>query len=171
MSAGANSGWSKTSGGEPHFSFEVEVLNSGTETVGTFKVGLLYLDGNPVGVDVGLFWTGSEWDIDTDETSATGAELRERGGRQFVYFRATASQLGMSAGPGDDISGTYVFYLAVDTEENIGESNENNNRLSVEITTIAEINTIPSFALAPLSMLASSLLAGLAIALRRKEEE
>jgi hypothetical protein len=77
----------------------------------------------------------------------------------------------MSAGPGDDISGTYVFYLAVDTEEDIGESNENNNRLSVEITTIAEINTIPSFALAPLSMLASSLLAGLAIALRRKEEE
>ena len=72
------SGWSKTSGGEPFFSFEVEVLNTGNETVGTFKVGLLYLDGNPVGIDVGLFWTGSEWDIDADETTATGAELRER---------------------------------------------------------------------------------------------
>ena len=165
------SGWSKTSGGEAFFSFEVEVLNTGTETVGTFKVGLLYLDLNPVGVDVGLFWTGSEWDIDADETTATGAELRERSGRQFVYFRATASQLGMSAGPGDDIAGTYVFYLAVDTEEDIAESNENNNRRSIEITAVAEINTIPSFALAPLSMLASSLLAALAIALRREEEE
>jgi hypothetical protein len=165
------SGWSKTSGGEPFFSFEVEVLNTGTETVGTFKVGLLYLDLNPVGVDVGLFWTGSEWDIDADETTATGAELRERSGRQFVYFRATSSQLGMSAGPGDDIAGTYVFYLAVDTEEDIAESNENNNRRSIEITAVAEINTIPSFALAPLSMLASSLLAALAIALRREEEE
>ena len=61
MSTGANSGWSKTSGGEPHFSFEVEVLNSGTETVGTFKVGLLYLDGNPVGVDVCLFRTKAAW--------------------------------------------------------------------------------------------------------------
>ncbi|MCH2440267.1 MAG: hypothetical protein MK220_02940, partial [Candidatus Poseidoniia archaeon] len=143
----------------------------GTETVGTFKVGLLYLDLNPVGVDVGLFWTGSEWDIDADETTATGAELRERSGRQFVYFRATSSQLGMSAGPGDDIAGTYVFYLAVDTEEDIAESNENNNRRSIEITAVAEINTVPSFALAPLSMLASSLLAALAIALRREEEE
>ena len=168
--------WSKTSGEEPYFNFKVEVLNTGTETVGTFKVGLVYLDLNPVGVHVGLFWTGSEWAIDADATSERQVESAylltdPASGQQFVYFRATASELGMSAGPGDDIAGTYVFYLAVDTEEDIAESNENNNRRSIEITAVAEINTIPSFALAPLSMLASSLLAALAIALRREEEE
>ena len=77
----------------------------------------------------------------------------------------------MSQGPGDANSGTYNFYLAVDTEEDVAEENENNNRVPITITTVREVNTVPSFALSLMSMTLSGLLAAVGIALRQKEEE
>ena len=77
----------------------------------------------------------------------------------------------MSAGPGDDTSGAYTFYLAVDTEDSVSESNENNNRVPITITAVKEVNTVPSFALSMLGITISGLLAALGMSLRRKEEE
>ena len=105
----AGTGWTKRSGGDEYFTFRVEVLNAGTATVGNFKVGLLDFSQNPLGVQVSISWTGSNWVIDSDGTSATGAEIRTS---KYVYFQATAAELGMSAGPGESVSGTYTFYLA-----------------------------------------------------------
>ena len=166
-------GWVKKTGGDddPYFSFMFEVINSGTETVGSFKVGLLDFEGNPLGVQVGLHWTSSGWEIDGTKTTATGANIVPEGNKKYLYFQATAGELGMSAGPGDDTSSAYTFYLAVDTEDSVSESNENNNRVPITITAVKEVNTVPSFALSMLSIAISGLLAAVGMSLRRKEEE
>ncbi len=166
-------GWVKKTGGsdDPYFSFMFEVVNSGTETVGSFKVGLLDFESNPMGVQVGLYWTSSGWAIDASKTTATGADIISEGNKKYVFFQATASELGMSDGPGDSTSGAYTFYLAVDTEESVTESNENNNRVPITITAVKEVNTIPSFALSMLGITLSGLLAAIGMSLRRKEEE
>ena len=65
---------------------------------------------------------------------------------------------------------SYDFYLAVDTEDTVSESNENNNRYPVTITAVKEVNTVPSFGLSLLSLSISGLLAAIGIALRHKEE-
>ena len=165
-------GWVKKTGGEddPYFSFMFEVLNSGTETVGSFKVGLLDFEGNPLGVQVGLRWNNG-WEIDGTKTTATGAEIKAEGNKKYIYFQATAGELGMSAGPGDDTSSPYTFYLAVDTEDSVSESNENNNRVPITITAVKEVNTVPSFGLSMLGITISGLLAAIGMSLRRKEEE
>jgi hypothetical protein len=147
-----------------------EVLNSGTETVGSFKVGLLDFEGNPLGVQVGLRWNNG-WEIDGTKTTATGAEIKAEGNKKYIYFQATAGELGMSAGPGDDTSSPYTFYLAVDTEDSVSESNENNNRVPITITAVKEVNTVPSFGLSMLGITISGLLAAIGMSLRRKEEE
>jgi len=166
-------GWEKKTGGgeDPYFSFMFEVLNSGTETVGTFKVGLLDFESNPLGVQVAIYWTSSGWAIDETRTTAEGAEIVVEGNKKFVSFKATAAQLGMSAGPGEANSGAYTFYLAVDTEDSVAESNENNNRVPITITAVKEVNTVPSFSLSLMSMTLSGLLAAVGIALRQREEE
>ncbi len=173
-------GWVKKTGGDddPYFSFMFEVVNSGTETVGSFKVGLLDFESNPLGVQVGLYWTSSGWAIDTTKTTAcpravieTCAEIKQEGNKKYVYFEASAAELGMSGGPGDDNSAAYTFYLAVDTEDSVSESNENNNRVPITITAVKEVNTVPSFALSMLGITLSGLLAAIGISLRRKEEE
>ena len=92
------------------------------------------------------------------------------GNKKYIAFAASASELGMSAGPGDQNTGSYDFYLAVDTEDTVSESNENNNRYPVTITAVKEVNTVPSFGLSLLSMSISGLLAAIGIALRQKEE-
>jgi hypothetical protein len=174
----AGTGWSKRSGGDEYFTFRVEVRNAGTETVGSFKVGLLDFSQNPLGVQVSISWTGTNWVVDSDGTSATGAEIQtSKCGNdpsrtcKYVYFKATATELGMSAGPGDDVSGVYTFYLAVDTEDIIDESDEGNNRVAIDITTVSEINTVPSFSMALWSTMLGGLLAALGVAFRRREEE
>ena len=166
-------GWVKKTGGDddPYFSFMFEVINSGTETVGSFKVGLLDFEGNPLGVQVGLRWTSSGWEIDGTKTTATGANIVAEGNKKYLYFQATAGELGMSAGPGDDTSSAYTFYLAVDTEDSVSESNENNNRVPITITAVKEVNTVPSFGLSMLGITISGLLAAIGMSLRRKEEE
>ena len=165
-------GWEKKTGGEdPYFSFMFEVMNSGTETVGTFKVGLLDFESNPLGVQVAIYWTSSGWAIDETRTTAEGAEIVVEGNKKFVSFKATAAQLGMSAGPGEANSGAYTFYLAVDTEDSVAESNENNNRVPITITAVKEVNTVPSFSLSLMSMTLSGLLAAVGIALRQRKEE
>ena len=165
-------GWEKKTGEEdPYFSFMFEVMNSGTETVGTFKVGLLDFESNPLGVQVAIYWTSSGWAIDETRTTAEGAEIVVEGNKKFVSFKATAAQLGMSAGPGEANSGAYTFYLAVDTEDSVAESNENNNRVPITITAVKEVNTVPSFSLSLMSMTLSGLLAAVGIALRQREEE
>ena len=174
----AGTGWNKRSGGDEYFTFRVEVLNAGTETVGSFKVGLLDFSQNPLGVQVSISWTGTNWVVDSDGTSATGAEIQtSKCGNdpsrtcKYVYFKATATELGMSVGPGDDVSGVYTFYLAVDTEDVIDESDEGNNRVAIDITTVSEINTVPSFSMALWSTMLGGLLAALGVAFRRREEE
>ena len=77
----------------------------------------------------------------------------------------------MSSGPGDDASGSYTFYLSVDTSADVDESNEQNNRVPISITAVKEVNTVPSFALSLMSITMSGLLAAIGIALRQKEEE
>mgnify|MGYP003325534449 FL=1 len=168
------SGWIKQTGGDddPYFSFMFEVLNDGTETVGSFKVGLLNDAGIPLAaIQVGIYWTNSGWLIDDTKTTAEGAEIIVEGNKKYISFKATAAQLGMSQGPGDANSGTYNFYLAVDTEEDVAEENENNNRVPITITTVREVNTVPSFSLSLMSMTLSGLLVAVGIALRQKEEE
>jgi len=169
------SGWTKKTGGtgddaDPYFSFMFQVENTGTETVGTFRVGLLDIANNPLGVQVGLYWTSSGWEIDSTKTTASGAEIVTVGKKKFIYFEATASELGMSDGPGNDLIGKYEYYLAVDTEDIVSESNENNNRYPIIITAVKEVNTVPSFGLSLLSMSISGLLAAIGIALRQKDE-
>ena len=130
-----------------------EVINSGTETVGSFKVGLLDFESNPLaGVQVGITWTTSGWAIDESRTTADGAQIVVEGNKKYIAFKATAAQLGMSAGPGDKNSGPYNFYLAVDTEDSVAEANENNNRVPITITAVKEVNTVPSFSLSIMSM-------------------
>ena len=170
----SGAGWEKKTGGgeDPYFSFMFEVLNSGTETVGTFKVGLLDQFSNPLaGVQVALYWTSSGWAIDETRTTAEGAAIVIEGNKKFVTFKATAAQLGMSAGPKDANSGEYDFYLAVDTEKSVIESKENNNQVPITITAVKEVNTVPSFSLSLMSMTLSGLLAAVGIALRQREEE
>ncbi len=165
-------GWEKHTGeDDPYFSFMFEVLNAGTETVGTFKVGLLDFESNPLGVQVAIFWTGSGWAIDSTKTTAEGAEIVTEGNKKYITFQATAAQLGMSAGPGETNSGAYTFYLAVDTEDSVAESNENNNNVPITITAVREVNTVPSFSLPLMSMTLSGLLVAVGIALRQREEE
>ena len=171
-------GWVKMTGDDEYFSFMFEVVNSGTETVGSFKVGLLDFESNPLGVQVGLYWTSSGWAIDTTKTTAcpravieTCAEIKQEGNKKYVFFQATAAELGMSGGSADDNSAAYTFYLAVDTEDSVSESNENNNRVPITITAVKEVNTVPSFALSMLGITLSGLLAAIGISLRRKEEE
>ncbi|GIR27535.1 MAG: hypothetical protein CM15mP42_04850 [Methanobacteriota archaeon] len=123
-----------------------------------------------MGVQVGLYWTSSGWAIDETKTTAHGAEIVSVGNKKYIAFAAKASELGMSAGPGDQNTGSYDFYLAVDTEDTVSESNENNNRYPVTITAVKEVNTVPSFGLSLLSMSISGLLAAIGIALRQKEE-
>ena len=155
---------------DEYFRFMFQVENTGTETVGTFRVGLLDFESNPLGVQVGLYWTSSGWAIDETKTTAYGAEIVLVGNKKYIAFAAKASELGMSAGPGDQNTGSYDFYLAVDTEDTVSESNENNNRYPVTITAVKEVNTVPSFGLSLLSMSISGLLAAIGIALRQKEE-
>ena len=155
---------------DEYFRFMFQVENTGTETVGTFRVGLLDFESNPLGVQVGLYWTSSGWAIDPSKTTAHDAMIVSEGNRKFIAFAAKASELGMSAGPGDANTGSYDFYLAVDTEDTVSESNENNNRYPITITAVKEVNTVPSFGLSLLSMSISGLLAAIGIALRQKEE-
>jgi len=176
-------GWVKKSGcvgtatgddcvDDEYFHFMFEVINSGTETVGSFKVGLLDFESNPLaGVQVAIVWTTSGWAIDESRTTAEGAQIVVEGNKKYLAFKATAAQLGMSAGPGDKNSGPYNFYLAVDTEGAVAESNENNNRVPLTITAVKEVNTVPSFSLSIMSMTLSGLLAAAGIALRQREEE
>jgi len=138
-------GWVKNSCGgveDPYFKFIVEIINTGTETVGTFKVGLDDFEGNPLGFHVGIFWTGSGWAIDESKTTAEGAEIIADGNKKYVKFKATAANLGMSAGPGDYHYGEYSFYLAVDTYLDISESDENNNIVPITITAVKSVTTI-----------------------------
>ena len=97
--------------------------------------------------------------------------IKTEGNKKFIFFQATAAELGMSAGPGDDASGSYTFYLSVDTSADVDESNEQNNRVPISITAVKEVNTVPSFALSMMSITMSGLLAAIGIALRQKEEE
>jgi len=155
-----------------YFHFMFEVLNSGTETVGSFKVGLLDFEGNPLaGVQVAIEWTTSGWAIDTARTTAEGAEIVVEGNKKYITFKATAEDLAMQAGSGDANSGAYTFYLGVDTEGTVPESNENNNRVPITITAVKEVNTVPSFSLSIMSMTLSGLLAAVGIALRQRKEE
>jgi plastocyanin len=135
--SGEGLGWSKTSGGDEYFHFRVEVLNTDTETIGAFRVGLLDYWSNPLGIQVAIYWTGSGWAIDGTRTTVEGAEILAEDNTKYVAFKATAAQLGMANGPGGSVSGTYTFYLAVDTESNIAESNENNNRQAIDITAVS----------------------------------
>ena len=169
-------GWEKKTGGsgddeDPYFSFMFQVLNTGTETVGNFQVGLEDFESNSLGVQVTLYWTGNGWAIDEASTTAHGAMIKTEGNSKYIFFQATAAELGMSAGPGDDASGSYTFYLSVDTSADVDESNEQNNRVPISITAVKEVNTVPSFALSLMSITMSGLLAAIGIALRQKEEE
>ena len=170
-------GWEKKTGGndsadsDPYFSFMFQVINTGTETVGDFQVGLEDFDGNSLGVQVTLYWDQNQWKINHDTTTAHGAKIVTEGNSKFIFFQATAAELGMSSGPGDDASGSYSFFLAVDTSSDVDESNEQNNRVPISITTVKEVNTVPSFALSMMSITMSGLLAAIGIALRQKEEE
>ena len=130
-------GWIKISGGDEYFHFRVEVLNTDTKTVGAFRVGLLDYGSNPLGIQVAIYWTSSGWAIDRTWTTVEGAEILAEGNTEYVTFKATAAQLGMANGPGVSVSGTYTFYLAVDTEQNIAELNENNNRQAIDITAVS----------------------------------
>jgi hypothetical protein len=174
-------GWEKTTGvgngtgdSDPYFSFMFQVINTGTETVGNFQVGLEDFDGNSIGVYVVIYWDGNKWAIDEEATNvasnnAHGYKIVTEGNNKFIFFQATAGHLGMSSGPGDDASGSYSFFLAIDTP--FEESNEQNNRVPISITTVKEVNTVPSFALSMMSITMSGLLAAIGIALRQKEEE
>jgi len=166
-----------------YFRFMFEVVNSGTESVGTFNVGLEDFEGNPLGVQVGIYWSGTTWKIDETVTAKDasgqdyflhekyGATIEERDGKRFVSFKATANDLGMSKGPAGEVSGSYTFYLSVDTTFQVPESDENNNRVPITVTAVKEVNTVPSFGMSMLSMSLSGLLAAIGIALRQREEE
>jgi len=137
-------GWVKNSCGEeedPYFSFMVEVLNTGTETVGTFRVGLLDFQGNPLGIQTGLYWANNGWAIDESRTFAEVAEIVDVGNKKYVRFKATAAELGMSAGPGESSSVNYDFFISVDTEDTVAESNENNNRVPITIAAVESETT------------------------------
>ena len=170
-------GWEKKTGGsgddaDPYFSFMFQVINTGTETVGNFNVGLENVDGEAYAdVQVSISWKGNGWVIDEDATTAHGAKIVTEGNNKFIYFEAVAGELGMNAGADGDTSTSYSFYLSIDTSDDIRESNEQNNRVPISITAVAEVNTIPSFALSMLSITMSGLLAAIGIALRQKEEE
>jgi len=176
----SGSGWVKQTGCEnnptpqepcvtdPYFSFMFEIVNSGTETVGTFKVGLEDFEGNPLGVQVGVYWSGNGWKIDESMSNAHDAQIIDK---KFVSFKATSADLGMSAGPGGEVSGAYTFYLSVDVTGVVSESNENNNKVPITITAVKEVNTVPSFNMSLAAMTVSGLLAAVGIALRQKEEE
>ena len=138
-------GWVKNScvkNEGPYFSFMAEVLNTGTETVGTFKVGLLDYESNSMNVDVGIYGTSNGWAIDEFKTTAEGAEILTDGNKKYVMFKATAEDLGMyDYWTGDGVSANYLFYLAVDTADEITESNENNNRVPIIITAVKSLTT------------------------------
>ena len=129
-------GWAKNSCMKfegQYFIFMVEVLNIGTETVSTFYVGPIDSQGNPLGIYVGLYSAGNAWAVDESKTTAEGAEIIADGSKEYVKFKATAEELGMSAGPGDDTYKYYNFYMDVDVNSDITESNENNNRLPMTL--------------------------------------
>ncbi|HIF37227.1 MAG TPA: hypothetical protein EYQ70_02305 [Marine Group III euryarchaeote] len=173
----SNIGWEKKSGGsgddaDPYFSFMFQVINTGTETVGSFFVGLTNVDGDAYAdVQVSIYWTGNAWAIDESKTTAHGAKIVTEGNSKFIYFEAVAAELGMTEGPGDDSHASYPFYLTVDTSDDVSESNEGNNQVPITINAVKEVNTIPSFALSLMSITMSGLLAAIGIALRQKEEE
>ena len=135
-------GWVKNSCGgddDPYFSFMLQVENTGAETVGIFKVGLLDYEFNPLGVQVGLYWTSSGWAIDESKTTTADAKIITEGNKKYVSFKATAAELGMSGGWDDDWA-AYNYYLAVDTADDVMESNENNNRYPITIRAV-EVET------------------------------
>jgi hypothetical protein len=174
----SNIGWEKKSGGsgddaDPYFSFMFQVINKGTETVGSFQVGLTNVDGDAYAdVQVSIHWDGNGWAIDEDGTTAHGAKIVTEGNSKFIYFEATAADLWMTDGPGEASHASYSFYLTVDSVGNkIRESNEGNNQVPITINAVREVNTIPSFALSLMSITMSGLLAAIGIALRQKEEE
>ena len=129
----------KTDG--PYYSFMFEVVNSGTQTVGTFKLGFVDDQGNPLGVHVGIYWSDNSWAIDESETTAEGAEIVVEGNTQYVVFKATSEDLGMSEGPGEDTNKAYDFRVVVDVGDEISESNENNNRLAIEMWAVSSSTT------------------------------
>jgi hypothetical protein len=179
-------GWVKKTGGDPYFSFMFEVLNTGTESVGSFFVGVF--DVENAGVQIAIYWTGTGWAIDEfltnsqicdvhEETGTCfGSEIVIEGNKKYITLKATASELGMSDGAADGTNAAYSFYLIIDTKSAIPESNDemsgvNNNRVPITITAVKEINTVPSFALSMLGITLSGLLAAVGMSLRRKEEE
>ena len=173
----SNIGWEKKSGGsgddaDPYFSFMFQVINTGTETVGSFFVGLTNVDGDAMAdVQVSIYWTGNAWAIDESKTTAHGAKIVQEGNSKFIYFEAIAAELGMTEGPGLDSHASYKFRLSVDTSDDVSESNEGNNIVPITVNAVKEVNTIPSFALSLMSITMSGLLAAIGIALRQKEEE
>jgi len=174
-------GWEKTTGvgngtadSDPYFSFMFQVINTGTDTVGNFQVGLQDFDGNSIGIYVVLYWDGNGWAIDKEATDVEsnnvhGYKIVTEGNNKYIFFQATAGHLGMSKGPDGDVSGSYTFFLAIDTP--FEESDKQNNKVPLSITAVKEVNTVPSFALSMISITMSGLLAAIGIALRQKEEE
>ena len=169
----AGVGWVKHSGGEddPYFYFEMEVLNAGTDTIDTFKVGVLNFESNPLGVQVALLRSGTGWNIDASRTTATDPELKQVGGKQYILFKATAVDLGIEGPQTGKDSREYGFFLAVDTEENIVEQNEHNNKEAFSIVVVAEKHTTPSFGLSARGLVLSGLLAAAGVSMRRRDEE
>ena len=50
----------------------------------------------------------------------------------------------------------------------VSESDENNNKVTIVITAVKEVNTVPSFSLSMLSVTLSGLLAAIGISLRQR---
>jgi len=61
--------------------------------------------------------------------------------KKYVRFKATAAELGMSAGPRESSSVNYDFFISVDTEDTVAESNENNNRVPITIAAVESETT------------------------------
>lgn len=161
----ADGQWVKQSGpeGDSLFHFEAEILNDGTETVGTVTVGIESALGL-TGVQIGLTWTGDGWATDGSYDSFIDSD-------GHLHFAASAYELGIDGPAEGQGRSDYTFNVFVDCLFAVDESDEGNNKKSFTITAVRQVITTPSFGLTALSMMVSGLIAAVGISLRNRREE
>ena len=132
---------------EPELFFQMEILNLGGELTGSFQVDITDHDFKPQGLAINVSWdpVGDTWLIeDTDglwknQTNRTdGAKIFQRDGLLYLSFSVVPDDIGLDIGTEEDHN-EMVYYLSVDTSDQIKEQNEDNNFKYITITAVKEV--------------------------------
>lgn len=154
---------------EGTLTFKFEIINSGPVSPSeSFKVGFLDSNFQKVGPFTQIVWndTKQNWrilEINSGEevtlTTFQESRLLTSGTITWFYLTMPIRALGILYDNIQTASSSYGYYLVVDLDDSIDETDENNNLVYLQIKAVRQVKGIPSFYLSHIYILMTGIVA------------